>query len=177
MASDRLVAVGFSLGAAIIGLALQHHLSLGAIVLLSPALRPRRDMYPRYRTKGILDELDTRGFIEKNSVRIGKRFLESLARTDISPVWKRCRVPILVGHGTQDSRIPYSGTKAILRRGQLGRDVTFKRFAGATHSFRPESQHWPELNRRLCEWLDQVGSLRGQPPLQVPKRSLEAFVS
>ncbi len=158
---NRVVAVGFSLGAAVIGLALKKGLKLGGIALLSPALRPKHDIYPRYSTDESISELHAQGYILKNDVRIGPQFLKSLREPDVSRYMKEVGIPILVCHGTEDVRIPYNVTEAMYRRGRLGEQAFFLSFDGATHSFRPEDVHRPRLYSSLCEWMDQLEDVSG----------------
>lgn len=159
-------AVGFSLGACVIGLAVQAGYSPGAVVYLSPATRPALSMGPRYSTQEIMDCLARSGVYLKpdNQVALGKTIIDALTTTDLGDRCFDIGIPLLVCHGTADSRIPIEHTLDALATSS-GRQTCFREFAGASHSFKPADRHWHELSACLRGWLASGELL--QPGLQV----------
>lgn len=152
--SRSLHAVGFSLGAAVIGLAVRRHRrSFTSLVYLSPASRPRQSMWPRYEE--LLVEAKTRGVVEKpgSDVLLGPRILESLRETDLGPTAFDLKVPLLVCHGTADSRVDYTHTEELVAR--IDQESNFQHipFEGASHSFRPAESCWGKLGDDLVTWF------------------------
>ena len=158
----EIVAVGFSLGAAIIGLANREGFSPGAITYLSPATRPALSMWHRYNTEAVWREISRRGFYTKpeNTVAIGRPVLESLRDTDLGPHWHELSLPLLVIHGTEDSRIPIDHTRHALS-GHDQRYVRFIEIEGASHSFRPAGRFHHDLSKRVCHWLRRLEPTSG----------------
>lgn len=154
VASSELCAVGFSLGAALVTQALKDGLKLGTSVFWSPALRPRLSMWPRYNTPEIRCELETNGFILKpeNQVRLGIGILHSLRETDLGQKAFSLGIPLLVCHGTKDSRIPIAHTRGVIERCKHA-PLTFAEFTGATHSFRPTQEQRSCLYDLFLHWL------------------------
>jgi pimeloyl-ACP methyl ester carboxylesterase len=151
-------AVGFSLGAAVIGLALRRRLELEAVAYLSPAVRPHLSMWPRYNTTMIQRELATRGVVEKpgSPVFLGRPILESLRDTDLGPRAFELDVPLLVCHGTEDIRIDCSHSRKLVPHESRTRHFRFLEFPGASHSFRPEDDCWPPLASVVTDWFRDV---------------------
>jgi pimeloyl-ACP methyl ester carboxylesterase len=150
-------AVGFSLGATVVALAIKRHPILKAAAFLGPALRPAVDMWPRYATDEVQDELAKNGFLVKNGVEVGRALLEDLRTTDLAPNYRyRSPLPLLVCHGSDDRRIPLETSLRIFAETRQ-RGVDFQRFDGASHSFRPEKLHWSRLARVVGAWLHRHG--------------------
>jgi alpha-beta hydrolase superfamily lysophospholipase len=148
-------AVGFSLGAAVIGLALRRRLKLTSVAYLSPAARPRQSMWPRYSSEQLWSELATRGVVEKpgSSILLGPAILESLRDTDLGPRAFDLKVPLLVCHGTDDARIDCSHTRELVERRDSTNDFRYMEFEGASHSFRPAEASWDKLGDALTAWF------------------------
>ena len=150
-------AVGFSLGAAVIGLALRQQHDLTSVVYLSPASRPKESMWPRY--EALWSQVKAHGVVEKpgSDVRLGRPILESLRDTDLGPRAFDLEVPLLVCHGTADARVDYTHTEKLLARLD-GKRETFRhiKFPGASHSFRPADTCWDRLADNLAEWFDEA---------------------
>jgi putative redox protein len=158
VAKSSLSAVGFSLGATIVELALRSGLSLQRAAYLSPAMRPALDMWPRYSGVSIWAEVQSRGFIVKNGVRVGREFLESLRDTDLAQDWRYdATVPLIVCHGTADERIPFSSSQRVFAS-KDSNIVKLVEFSGASHSFRPEDVHRPSLASLLSAWFTDASS-------------------
>lgn len=153
---DSLHAVGFSLGAAVIGLSAQRR-KLASVVYLSPASRPGKSMWPRYEE--LWGEIEADGVIEKpgSDVLLGRPILESLRDTDLGPEAFDLEVPLLVCHGTADTRIKYTYTEELLRS-RSGSEFSFRHIKvdGASHSFRPADRCWDRLGDDLAEWFGEA---------------------
>jgi uncharacterized protein len=154
-------AVGFSLGAAVIGLAVRkRRRSFTSLVYLSPASRPSLSMWPRYEE--LWREAEEHGVIKKpgSEVRLGPRILESLRETDLGPEAFKLEMPLLVCHGTADSRVDYTHTKELLPPTECGRSFEHIPFEGASHSFRMTADstenHWDKLGSDLVTWFGEA---------------------
>ena len=155
-------AVGFSLGAAVVGLALRRKVGLTSAVYLSPAARPRQSMWPRYNGAELWRELIKRGVVEKpgSSMLLGRPILESLRDTDLGTHAFKVPVPLLVCHGTADVRIGCSHSRTIAEHCAGAPGFRFVEFPGASHSFRPEAGSWEKLGAHLTSWLAQAPARR-----------------
>lgn len=155
--APALSAVGFSLGAAVIGSALRDGTALGSVAYLSPAVRPRLSMWPRYNTPGIRRELAKRGVVKKSgtSILLGRGILSSLRDTDLGPNAFNVGIPLLVCHGTADARIDCSHSRVLMERIRPADSAPdYVEFPGASHSFRPSDAYWDKLAAKLTSWLD-----------------------
>lgn len=152
---DSICGLGFSLGAAIIGLSLQYGTKLGRLVYLCPATRPAVSMWPRYNQRAVWESIDHCGYFTKpeSGIRLGAPILKDLERTDLGPSCFRTQQPLLVCHGTADSRIPIAHTEAAMKHADEAQ-TTFFRVPGASHSFKPSERCWPKLSRQIVDWLD-----------------------
>jgi pimeloyl-ACP methyl ester carboxylesterase len=139
-------------------LALRRRLELEAVAYLSPAVRPHLSMWPRYNTGQIQRELAKRGVVEKpgSSVLLGRPILESLRDTDLGPRAFELDVPLLVCHGTEDSRIDCSHSRKLVPHDSRTGRFRFLEFPGASHSFRPEDDCWPPLASVVTDWFRDV---------------------
>lgn len=166
-----LSAIGFSLGAAIIGSALRrrNQRSLRSLVYLSPAVRPRISMWPRYDTPDIRRELKSRGVVEKpgSSVLLGQPILDSLQKTDLGERAFDVYSPLLVCHGSADTRIDCRHTRDLValqsRRRAAPDTFRYEEFRGASHSFRPDEAHWRRLASTVSRFLSGAESLGAAP--------------
>lgn len=159
---NSILAVGFSLGAVV---ALRHiasHGPLGGVACLSPAFRPALDMWPRYNLPELFSTIKASGVATKpgseDGALIGQEVLDFLRDTDLGEdALVGLRLPLLVCHGTSDTRIPYVTSEKVVSRA-LAADcqVQFKLFDGATHSFRPAETFHPMVIDALCSWIDAV---------------------
>ncbi len=181
LASTQCCAVGFSLGAALVVRAIQNGLRLGASSFWSPAVRPCLSMWPRYNTPELRRELKTKGFILKpeTKVRLGAPILHSLRKTDLGLNAFALGLPLLVCHGTDDSRIPIEHSRQVFSCSEH-EGVIFAEFAGASHSFRPAQEQRSSLFRLFTHWLsdESFRAQRGQLRMtQDWQPSLEAVPS
>lgn len=147
------IGLGFSLGAAIVGLSMRVN-RFDALAYLCPATRPSLSMWPRYSEPGIQKQLEERGWVCKpgtTSVRLGRGILEDLKSVDLGEKCFKVPVPLLVMHGTADPRIDiqHSEDAAKHRNGHF----RFEPIDSANHSFKPETPHWDTLASTLGDWL------------------------
>lgn len=160
--TDSISAVGFSLGAAVIGSALRNGSALSSIAYLSPAARPNLSMWPRYNTPQIAEQLARQGVAAKpgSSVLLGRRILDSLRTTDLGPSAFDVSAPLLVCHGTNDTRIDCSHSRKLADARRKGSDENFsyREIPGASHSFRPDAEHWRHLASIVASWFAQAGA-------------------
>ena len=164
-------AVGFSLGAAVIGLSLRQQHTLTSVVYLSPASRPRQSMWPRYEE--LWGEVEIGGVIEKpgSDVLLGRPILESLRDTDLGPEAFDLKVPLLVCHGTADARVDYTHTEELLlTRLDSERNFRHIKFDGASHSFRPVDRCWDRLGDDLAAWFGEAATSGRLAPLHDGER-------
>lgn len=157
--ADRLFTVGFSLGAAVVGLALNRKIGISSAIYLSPAARPKLSMWPRYRELGILEEIKREGVALKpgTEVRLGLAALEALAETDLGEDAFDIDIPLFVCHGTNDTRIPLTHTEQLLRSVDKP-SFKYVPFAGASHSFRPDETYWDVLGAATSLWFRRLDS-------------------
>ncbi len=158
--TSRTCAVGFSLGATIVALAMQSGTKLGSAAFWSPAINPSKSMWPRYNTSEFKRQLETKGYIVKPvnpevNVRVGSRFLASLRDTNLATSVLNFNIPLLVCHGTNDVRIPIQHNQPLYEQFNNDCSVKYREFVGASHSFRPEQEHRGELVSFLLEWLEK----------------------
>lgn len=158
--SQRVVPVGFSLGSAVITLALQAdqpHCRVPLSIHISPAFRPSISMWPRYEQLGALHAVATHGFFEKEtrlpegargSVKLGRGILESIRETDLLHRNSRDDHRELLLHCTGDPRIPVEHSEDVFNANR-SRAALFL-FHGGDHSFRPA----PTYRQRLFEVVD-----------------------
>ena len=164
--SDRVSTVAFSLGAAVVGSALidresKDRADLSSAIYLSPAVRPKESMLPRY-TK-TLDEIKQNGAATKpgTTVELGLAAIQSL-EADLGEGAFDLDIPLFVCHGTNDSRIQPEHTKRLLETASITPKHYF--FAGASHSFRPDGTYWDILGAATSIWFDQsMHYTKGQP--------------
>jgi alpha-beta hydrolase superfamily lysophospholipase len=158
-------AIGFSLGASVIGLSLeQSKVEFDRIAYLSPAVRPGKSMWARYEKSDLWDDIRKYGFANKpgSDIRIGKEILFSLRDTDLGSSAFNIPIPLLVCHGTSDDRICCSHTRELVSaRERISRDLQkssdqdfcYLEVPGASHSFRPTDVHWSRLAAKVSEWF------------------------
>lgn len=173
-------AVGFSLGAAVVAMAVREGLRLGAAAFWSPAVRPKTTMWPRY--EALTHQLTSHGFISKpeNDVRLGREILDSLRTTDLGTSAFNLDIPLLVCHGREDNRIPITSTREVYLASQPTAPLRYVEFVGASHSFRPGNVSRKGLTNLLFRWLE-ASNVKSQPGVYYPVtsrlRRLEPSVS
>lgn len=148
--------VGFSLGATISILA--NPKGVKAYAFWSPAIFTDRDMYPRYNTAEIHEELSSRGFFVKSNLEVGPGFLSDLKENAVREKIKQVSKPVLMIHGDKDTRIPASSTKEASL--MFRRRPTLCLIPGADHSFRDDPVHRNHAFSATAKFFD--GHLRGR---------------
>jgi dipeptidyl aminopeptidase/acylaminoacyl peptidase len=168
--STRYCAVGFSLGAALVGLALRGGLRLGASAFWSPAVRPCLSMWPRYNTPELRQELEQKGFLFKpdNNARLGREILLSLQTTDLGLNAFALGLPLLICHGTEDARIPIDHSRQVFSACRP-RNSLFAEFLGASHSFKPANEHRRSLLQLFSKWLADESFRKKSDWLRIPR--------
>jgi alpha-beta hydrolase superfamily lysophospholipase len=152
-----LCAVGFSLGAAVVGLALRQGASLDCVTYLSPAVRPRLTMWPRYNNERNWRSIEECGIVKKpgSTLLLTQLILEYLRDTDLGIRAFEVNTPLLVCHGTRDSRIDFSNIQTLVKaRRRDAAAFKFFKVKGASHSFRPDITYWPALASQVSDWID-----------------------
>lgn len=159
--TPRLHAVGFSLGAAVVGLALRRQELVTSAAYLSPASRPFQSMWPRYSGDQLWNHVREHGVVEKpgSSVLLGAPILHSLRDTDLGPQAFDLNIPLLVCHGTGDVRIDCSHSRELAQRRNGTSAFRYVEFEGASHSFRPAEQCWDRLGRVLVSWIEAANDV------------------
>jgi uncharacterized protein len=134
--ANNIFLVGFSLGASLIIMRIKDLQDVRGLAFWSPAFFPSRDMYPRYQTKAIRDELVKNGFHTKpNGKIIGKNLINDLGRTNLSRKLQMIIQPALVIHGGKDDRID---PESSLIGAKLINNSSTLILPEAGHSFREE---------------------------------------
>src|SRR6266481_3619754 len=123
---------------AIIGI-LANCKSIKAYALWSPAIYTNRDMYPRYNTPSVNEDLVQKGFFTKSGIEVGPGFLQDLKENSALEKIRELSKPVLLVHGEADTRIPVSSTReaASLFRRRPGLCI----IPGAGHSFKNDPVH------------------------------------
>lgn len=96
--------IGFSLGAAV-AILLRPRLPK-VFVFWSPAIFTATDMFPRYQTREVLDQIREKGFFVKAGLEVSREFMDDLVNNEIEYSIRGMRAPVLLLHGEKDSRIP-----------------------------------------------------------------------
>jgi len=150
-------ALGFSLGAAVIGLAIRElREAIHGISYLSPAVRPKVSMWPRYDRAEHWASIRSKGFFPKGEkqVPIGETIMGYLRDTDLGLNAFHLPVPLLICHGEEDSKIDIRHTKEIYQTCRSSRgDLEFRAIPRASHSFRPENEYWPQISSLVSQWF------------------------
>lgn len=150
-----LYAVGFSLGAAVVGRSLQTESRLRQLAYLSPAVRPRESMWPRYNTPEIQTQLEDHGVIQKpgSYQLVGRGMLEALRDTDLGLDAFDPGIPLLVCHGTGDTRVECWHSRELVTHRRELRDFGYLEIKDASHSFRPGESHWDVVAATIATWF------------------------
>ena len=144
-------ALGFSLGAYIALRVPQP--DINGYILWSPALKPNKDMYPRYCTEQIKHELEEKGCIDKSGLKIGPKIIEELRECDIEPRIKEINQPMLIIHGTKDERISFSTSRAFYDNKPGNLDISFRKIPNAGHSYKEKKEYREAVFSNTMGWL------------------------
>jgi pimeloyl-ACP methyl ester carboxylesterase len=143
--------VGFSLAAGVAVLA--NSKDIDGYAFWSPAVYTDRDMSPRYQIEEILQHVDNYGWFEKSGLRVGTQLLYELAGNSIQAALHSFRQPVLVVHGTDDQRIPFTSSQELT--GRLHKSSKLCIIPGADHSFRSHSLHREWLLSASVAWFNK----------------------
>jgi len=149
-----IVVLGFSLGATVA--LLLNDPRVVAYALWSPALSPAKDMYPRYATANIRTAIASQGFYPKAGLRLGAQMLADLSRCSLERLAPSLESPVLLVHGTGDSRISW---KTTTRFKNLFRSAETTIINGADHSFKQKRQHRDVVLKQTAAWLKQIPAI------------------
>lgn len=163
--AERLHAVGFSLGAAVVSLAMQeaktHHQQLfDRVAFLAPALQPNLSMAHRYNTKQIREAIERDGYYIKpdTNIRLGLPIIESLGKTDLGVQAFDIDRPLLVCHGDADERIDISFSRRLHKQRKGTNQYRFQEIKRGSHSFkdvrRKPIHFWGLVAIELANWFD-----------------------
>ena len=145
-------ALGFSLGAYVALRAPEP--DINGFILWSPALKPCKDMYPRYSTNLIKKEIEANGCIDKSGMRIGPRIREDLRDCEIESRFKEINQPMLIIHGTKDERISCSTSRAFYSSYSDHMDIKFRQIANAGHSYKEKKEYREAVFSNTVGWLN-----------------------
>jgi pimeloyl-ACP methyl ester carboxylesterase len=147
------LAIGFSLGAALVVMGVrQQQVRLRGAAFLSPAFCPAQDMWPRYESLSQRAEAKNTIVIKPGtSVVLGRPILESLRTTNLCEDVGRLTFPVLMVHGSSDSRIPFERSSELQERFKHG--IELKRLEDASHSFEPRDPHWASLQSTIRDFI------------------------
>ena len=160
----RFNAIGFSLGAALIG-QIAHKVQFARIAYLSPAVHPGVSMWPRYDCAEVRDAIERFGYFEKEltGIRVGRALLESLRRVEFGESEFKNPTPTLVCYGSNDQRIDPNLTREVVGKCKgVNKNLSESRIEGATHSFKPTEDHWEGLFTTVVGWMTQAAGHRHQ---------------
>ena len=127
---SRLGLISFSLASAV---SILVNPRVKAQVFWSPAIDTNHDMYTRYQTGEILENIRTRGYFVKAGLEVGPQFLEDLKSNQVIASLSKFSCPTLMIHGTADERIAWTSTLAVSRRFPV---LKLCRIPDAGHSFK-----------------------------------------
>jgi uncharacterized protein len=147
---NNISVVGFSLGAAVSTLINQK--LVDQYIFWSPSLFMATDMYPRYSTEDVVNELKSKGYLDKGGVRVGRKIIDEFRKFDPVPLLMGINKPVLLIHGTEDPRIDYRNTIAAT---QYLKNSTFIKIDGANHSYKNNQLHRNELFEETYSWLER----------------------
>lgn len=138
--------IAFSLGAAV-SILVNPRLS-NAHIYWSPAIFTATDMYPRYQTRDVLDQIKEKGFFVKAGLEVGKDFMKDLLKNDIEFNIRNISVPVLLVHGEKDDRIPPASSRQATK---LFKSAEMRLLPDADHAFRNISRE--HLFDQTIAWL------------------------
>jgi pimeloyl-ACP methyl ester carboxylesterase len=145
---DNISLIGFSLGATVSTLI--NPKLINQYIFWSPAIFTAKDMFPRYATAEVLDEINSKGYLDKGGIKIGKPIIQDFK--DYNPLnhLKNIVAPVLLVHGTADPRIDYNST---VEAQKLFSDANLIKIEGANHSYKNNDSHRSKLFEETHNWL------------------------
>lgn len=144
--------VGFSLGATVALKSQNPHIA--AYSLWSPAFFPSKDMFPRYNTPDYLSQLENKGYIQKNGLKVGKAMFEDLRTHDSSHSLQSMISPVQIIHGTNDPRINYKSSIDASKILKCNNSLVL--IEGANHSYKNNTLHREKVFQETVDWFKQL---------------------
>ncbi len=148
--SAKIGVIGFSLGATIA--ILNKNPKVDFYVFWSPAIYPAVDMFPRYHTPKILNELQAKGYVDKGKLKVGSPIIEDFKTCNLESEIEKMSNPVLLVHGTKDPRINYLGT---IKAKPLFLNSHLEIIEGANHSYKENPQHRQILFDKTYQWIQK----------------------
>ena len=147
---NRVGVVGFSLGAT--ASVLSSNPKIDAYALWSPALFLPQDMFPRYSTPELEEELQRNGFVLKpgSGLEIGPQIIEDFKTTNLEQRMSSLTKPVLLVHGTSDPRLDYRNT---VKAATYFPDGHLEIIPGANHSYKENPPLRNALFEKTYAWL------------------------
>ncbi|MGV8172182.1 MAG: alpha/beta hydrolase [Candidatus Woesearchaeota archaeon] len=145
---NNLSIIGFSLGAT--ASTLINPKLVNQYVFWSPAIFTAKDMFPKYATAEVLDEINSKGYLDKGGVKVGKPIINNLKEYNPELFLKTIHKPVLLVHGSEDPRIDYRSTIAAQK---LFSNAKFIKIDGANHSYKNNDAHRSNLFKETYNWL------------------------
>lgn len=151
--SKRIYVIGFSLGATIAIMGYSNKIE--GMVLWSPVLFPKKDMYPRYCTPSVQEQVEKNGYFIKSGLKVGHSILKDIENCDLLPYIKRIDCPILIAHGGQDNKIDIKSSEEAV---QYFKRAELTKYPEACHSFKGDPTHKLELYKTTATWFKSLNS-------------------
>ncbi len=147
---NKIGVVGFSLGAT--ASVLSSHPNIDVYALWSPALFLPQDMFPRYSTPELEDELRRNGFILKpeSGLEIGPQIIDDFKTTNLEQKMRGLLKPVFLAHGTSDPRLDYRNT---MKAQGYFHDSHIAIIPGANHSYKENPPLRNALFEKTYAWL------------------------
>lgn len=140
--------VGFSLGATIV--ARSNPPQDCALVYWSGVIHPRADIWWRYQTDRVLEQISARGYFAKADREVGGRLLRDLLNSDKSDHRKTWDRWILMLHGQDDEKVPIDH---IVKWSKEFYHAEVVPIANADHSFKGSPAARIALFELTAKWL------------------------
>lgn len=162
---SRIGVVGMDLGA--LNSVMGWEQDVEAMVLLSPVLDTRKDMYERYESMGFLEIGREQGFFEKRGLKVGMELFSRFRELDTEPFMRIVKCPTLVVQGSWDKNVPVERTRGMME--YFGGRTDLKIIRGANHVLGGERTR-KEVNRLSLNWfIRYFGEVR---PSRILRQSL-----
>ena len=152
MANCKVIGIiGFSLGATVAVYGYDEMIKVMA--LWSPALFPEVDMYSRYNTSEIRNELQENGFISKAGLKVGSELIQSFGSCNLVPYMKRIKCQTLLIHGDKDQRINHNNT--IKAKNCFPAECKVEIIKGAGHSYKENRLYREKVVGSTLSWFNK----------------------
>jgi|GEM_PF-440808 len=145
---NNLSIIGFSLGATVS--TITNSKDINQYIFWSPALNTAKDMFPRYNTPEILEEISSKGYLDKGNVKVAIPIINDFKEYNPKEFLPKIKKPVLLIHGTSDPRIDY---KSTIESKKYFNDAEFVKIDGANHSYKNNPEHRKILFEKTFNWL------------------------